>query len=313
MGETPHVPVMLQEVLEFLQPRPGGIYIDATVGYGSHAAAIGELCGPTGLVVGVDFDKYALEFTRLRLQECGVRFHLLRGNFADLDDLLAPLALPPVDGILYDLGFSSAQVDDVTRGFSFHGEAFLDFRMDPDAALRGADVVNTWAERELTALFRQFGERHGARIAHEIVRNRPIYTTRQLVDIIVRSYPRAARHGRRRNISSKVFLALRNVTNDELANLRRGLPVGLARLAPGRGRLVCLTYNGEEDRIAKVIFRRYAGQRVEESEGPPMDPPWVRILTRKPRLPSREEIRRNRRARSCKLRAVERLPTKGTP
>lgn len=308
MHEPRHIPVMPDAVLEHLAPRPGGVYIDATVGYGGHAVLLADAAGAGGRIVGLDVDPAALAYTDERLRARGARYDLLRGNFGDLEQLLAPLALPRVDGILFDLGVSSPQLDLPERGFSFRETGPLDFRLDPDAPLTAADLINSLSERELAQVLRSYGdERYAERIARAVVERRdahPIQTTSELAELVVRAYPAKRRHGRI-HCASRTFLALRIATNRELASLQQGLAAGLAQLSVG-GRVVVLAYHSGEDRIVKRVLRRHSGRPVDGDEAPPADI-RVQILTRRPVEPDPEEVRTNPRARSAKLRAAERV------
>lgn len=283
-----HEPVMVAEVLRFLEPGPGKTIVDATVGTGGHAEAILEHGAD---LVGIDRDPYALEIARERLLRFGKRVRLVQGDFRDLEGILAGLGVGMVDGVLFDLGMSSLQLEDPERGFSFLRDGPLDMRMDPSQPLTAHEIVNRWPEREIARILREYGEeRYARRIAREIVRSRPIETTTRLAEIVARCYP----PGRRRiHPATRTFQALRIAVNDELSALREGLLGAIRSLRPG-GVVVAISFHSLEDRIVKHTFR----QRWIAGE--------VEILTKKPLVPSDEEIRRNPRARSAKLRAARR-------
>ncbi len=305
---TRHVPVLLNEVLHYLQPRPGGTYIDATVGGGGHAEAILEASAPDGRLLGLDADPDALGRSHRRLHRFGRRVVLVQAHFDQLENIAHREGFVPADGILMDLGVSSDQLEDASRGFSFLKPGPLDMRMDPSLSHTAADLVNTLDEAELAHLIRRYGEEpHARRIARAIVRARPIYTTTELADLIARVVPRRPRQ--RLHPATRTFQALRIAINDELGALERALPQALRVLRPG-GRLVVISFHSLEDRIVKHFFRREA----QDCICPPRQPvctcghkAQVRILTRKPVTPGPEEIDRNPRSRSAKLRAVEKL------
>lgn len=289
-----HAPVLVAEVVAFLDPRPGKTFLDATVGTGGHAEAL--LSRGAG-VVGIDRDPEALALARERLAPFGDRATLLRGNFRDLQSLLAPLGLPPLDGALFDLGVSSLQLDSPGRGFSFSADGPLDMRMDPDGPTTAADLVNGLPERDLARILFEYGEeRYARRIARAIARARPILTTGELASLVARVYP-PGRH--RIHPATRTFQALRIAVNDELSALQKALPAALSLLRPG-GVLCVISFHSLEDRIAKRFLRTEAlAGRVE-------------VLTKKPVTPGEKELLRNPRARSAKLRAG-RVPEVGSP
>ncbi len=303
-----HVPVLLREVLHYLQPRAGGIYIDATIGGGGHAEAILEASAPDGRLLGLDADPDALERSRRRLHRFGRRVVLVHANFDRLQPIAERHGFVPADGVLMDLGVSWDQLADPARGFSFLRPGPLDMRMDPSLPHTAADLVNTLDEEDLARLIRAYGEEPRARrIARAIVRARPIATTTELADLVARVVPR--RPGQRLHPATRVFQALRIAVNDELGALERALPQALAVLRPG-GRLAVITFHSLEDRIVKHFFRRES----QDCICPPRQPvctcghkAQVRILTRRPVVPTQEEVQANPRARSAKLRVVEKL------
>ncbi len=314
--EYRHTPVLLAEVTQQLSLHPGSIVVDCTLGGAGHATKLADLIAPTGTLVGIDQDDQALEAAAVTLrlgQQTPARTVLLKGNFGDLDDLLVEAKVPYVDGFLMDLGVSSPQIDVVERGFSFKEDAPLDMRMDPGHQTQtAAEVIAAYTEADLARIFRIYGEeRWASRIAAFIVAaraRRPIETTGQLVDVIKAAIPASARRSGG-HPAKKVFQALRIEVNDELGALDRGLRAAIRWLAPG-GRIAVISYHSLEDRLVKGIFN-------ENGEGctcPPGLPvctcghqPVLRIRTRRAIVPGSDEIERNPRARSAKLRVAEKL------
>jgi 16S rRNA (cytosine1402-N4)-methyltransferase len=310
-----HEPVMLAECLEWLSPSPGGVVVDATLGLGGHAVALLEHLGPTGRLVGLDRDPESLRHAGIRLQaSCaawgwtGCPILLVHTDFRDLGPLLREHSVEAIDGILFDLGVSSMQLDLSERGFSFRASGPLDMRMDPTAGDSAADIVNSLPEVELARIIWEYGEeRYSRRIARRLVERRPIHTTAELAEIARLAYPAAERH-RRIHPATRTFQALRIYVNDELASLEPALLAAAGLLRPG-GRIVVLAYHSLEDRIVKRTFEYLAGR----CRCPPQVPicacgaeARLKILTRKPLTPSPAEIERNSRARSARLRAAER-------
>jgi len=291
-----HVPVLLAEVLEILRPVPGGSYLDATVGLGGHAEAILRASQPTGTLLGLDRDAEALALAAERLGPFGGRVTLRQGRYEDLGDLVG--IGRTFDGILFDLGASSLQLDSAARGFSFGREGPLDMRMDRRGGQTAADLVNRLPERELADLIFRWGEeRFSRRIAGAIVearRRSPIRTTTALAEVVARAIPRAA-WPRRIHPATRTFQALRIAVNDELGGLDRALEEAVGLLRPA-GRLAVISFHSLEDRIVKQAWRRL------EATG------RVRSLTRRPVTPTEAEAARNPRARSARLRALERPP-----
>jgi 16S rRNA (cytosine1402-N4)-methyltransferase len=313
--EYRHTPVLLAEVTQHLSPQPGSIVVDCTLGGAGHAKRLVDLIGATGTLVGIDQDDAALEAAsitlRLGQQIPQANVVLIKGNFADLDELLAGAHIPYVDGILMDLGVSSPQLDVAERGFSFKADAPLDMRMNPgQQTLSAAEVIATYDEADLARIIREFGEdRWASRIAAFIVAaraRRPIETTGQLVDVIKAAIPASARRSGG-HPAKKTFQALRIEVNGELVALERGLQSAIRWLAP-RGRLAVITYHSLEDRIVKRVF----SDAASGCSCPPDLPvctcgrePVIRVLTRKAVLPTPQEIEDNPRARSAKLRVAE--------
>jgi 16S rRNA (cytosine1402-N4)-methyltransferase len=291
-----HVPVLRAEVLEVLQPRPGGRYLDATVGLGGHAEAILEASAPSGTLLGIDRDGEALALARERLAPFDSRVTLIRGRYEELPDLVEPGER--YDGILFDLGASSLQLDSADRGFSFGREGPLDMRMDRSAGDTTADLVNRLSEQELADLIFRWGEeRWSRRIARAIVearRRAPLQTTIALANVVARAVPRRA-WPRQIHPATRTFQALRIAVNDELVGLGAALEDAVGLLWPG-GRIAAISFHSLEDRIVKQTWRRL------EAAG------RVRLLTRRPICPGELETAANPRARSAKLRALERIP-----
>jgi len=288
-----HVPVLLDEVLEFLHPRRGGIYVDGNLGLGGHAAAVLEKSTPDGKLVGLDWDDRALSQARLNLAEFGERAICVRSNFAEMETVLDGLGIGGVDGILLDLGLSSLQLDGGERGFSFRGSEPLDMRMDDRSPETAADLLNQLSREELADMFYYFGEERQARpIAAMVVADRikrPFVTTDQLVDTVERAVPRRF-HPRKIHVATRVFQALRIAVNRELDNLVKILASGVELLKPG-GRFCVISFHSLEDRLVKRAFAE--DQRLQ-------------VITRKPVRPKEGECQRNPRARSAKLRVAER-------
>ncbi|HSK47786.1 MAG TPA: 16S rRNA (cytosine(1402)-N(4))-methyltransferase RsmH [Coriobacteriia bacterium] len=314
--EYRHTPVLLAEVTQHLSLHPGSIVVDCTLGGAGHAKRLADLIAPTGILVGIDQDETALEAAAVTLrlgQQTPVKTILLKGNFGDLDGLLSEANVPYADGILMDLGVSSPQIDVVERGFSFKEDAPLDMRMDPGhQTLTAAEVIATYNEADLARIFREYGEeRWATRIAAFIVAardRRPIATTADMVDIIKAAIPASARRSGG-HPAKRTFQALRIEVNDELGMLERGLQAAVRWLAPA-GRVAVISYHSLEDRIVKHVFSEHA----KGCDCPPDLPvctcdrtPVLRILTRRAIVPTAEEIERNPRARSAKLRVAEKI------
>jgi 16S rRNA (cytosine1402-N4)-methyltransferase len=311
-----HDPVMIDRVTDLLRPRPGGIYLDATLGLGGHAERLLQASAPDGRVVGLDRDPAALALAGQRLAWAGGRLRAVNASFADLASVAGRLGLEAVDGVLYDLGVSSLRLDEGERGFSYRADAPLDMRMDPTAGITAAEVLATYPRAELARILREYGEERFAgriaRVLDEARRRAPITTTGQLAELVKAAVPAAARrtgpHPARR-----AFQALRIEVNRELDALRASLPQALDLLAPG-GRLVVLAYHSLEDRIVKQALAGAAGRSMDTPHRLPVDPlvaqaPTMAVLTRRPERPSEAEVAANPRAESAKLRAAEKLHT----
>jgi len=306
-----HKPVLLAEVLEFLKCGPGGTYLDATIGMGGHAQAILERIGPDGLLIGIDRDRESLEMARTRLDSFSNNFRLYHDNFKNLPLILNNLARPPLDGILLDLGVSSHQLLSPERGFSFQGDAPLDMRMDRTHRQTAADLVNNLPEEQLSDLIRRFGEeRYARRIAAAIARVRSqgdITRCSQLAEIVKRAI--RARGPQRIHPATRTFQALRIAVNSELEGLEALLVESVGFLKPG-GRMVAISFHSLEDRIVKQAFRRLAGQCVCDRPAELCTCPrqvQATLVTPRPVSAGPIEVESNPRARSAKLRVIERI------
>jgi 16S rRNA (cytosine1402-N4)-methyltransferase len=303
-----HVPVLLEETLEGLAIREGGVYLDATLGWGGHALALLQRYRDTR-VIGLDRDPLTLKAAGSRLAEYGDRATLINGNFRDLDILLDRARVTEVDGIMVDLGVSSLQLDDQARGFSFSKDGPLDMRMDPASGITAGHILNTWSGEDLARLFSRYGEEKRSRaVASAIVRERetaPIESTRRLAELIS-TVPGMERV---RNIhpATRTFQALRIEVNDELEALRKVIPAGIAILSRG-GRMAVISFHSLEDRIVKRGFREMESPCRCPKEFPRCTCGKVsagKVITRKPIVPGKEEIAANPRSRSAKLRIFE--------
>jgi len=289
-----HIPVLAAEVLAVLRPRPGGRYLDATVGLGGHAEALLAAAGGEASLVGIDRDAEALPLARARLARFGERVALHHARYEALDDLLP--AEPGFDGILFDLGVSSLQLDAPERGFSFGREGALDMRMDRSGGRTAAELLRRLPERELADLIFRWGEerfaRRIARAIHETRRREPIRTTTALAEVVAKAVPRS-QWPRHIHPATRTFQALRIAVNEELSGLAQALEAGARRLAPG-GRMAAVSFHSLEDRIVKQTWRG-----LQQGRG-------MRVLTKRPILPGDAEIAANPRSRSAKLRGLER-------
>lgn len=306
-----HAPIMVEEVLSLLAPGRGGVYVDGTLGGGGHSEAILRLLPPGGRLYGIDRDAEAIAEASARLASFD-SFTAIKGNFFNMRSLLGEKGVAAVDGILLDLGVSSHQINEASRGFSYHNEAPLDMRMDTTAPLSAYDVVNTYPVETLARILREYGEeRYSFRIASAIVRERekePIRTTTRLAEIVKYATPPDKRY-QGQHPARRAFQAVRIEVNSELAGLREALEDAMALLNPG-GRLCVITFHSLEDFIAKDLFRTME----HPCTCPPKSPvcicgktPVVRVLTRKPILPGPDELEANTRSHSAKLRAAEKL------
>jgi 16S rRNA (cytosine1402-N4)-methyltransferase len=310
LQQQEHKPVLLDEVIEHLCCTPGKFFVDATVGGGGHARVILEKTAPDGQLIGIDWDERALVKARSNLQSFEERLVLVRENFALTGSVLARLHIPAVDGILLDLGLSSFQVDEAERGFSFNLDGPLDMRMDTREKITAAHLVNTLSEEKLAEIIRNFGEeRWHRRIARNIVRARDeeaIETTDRLAKVVYRAIP-AGKRPRHRHPATRTFQALRLAVNRELDNLQTFLQGALDWLRPG-GRLAIISFHSLEDRLVKQTFANWARScrcparsPICQCEGRPL----VRLVNKKVVMPGKLEIKANPRARSGRLRVVE--------
>jgi len=312
MDEFQHASVLLTEAIEFLNPKPGQVFLDCTLGAGGHSELILQHLNGNGLVIGLDQDQQALFAAKERLSRFGSTFRALRYNFRELDQALAEVGVEKVDGILFDLGVSSPQLDFEERGFSYWGNAPLDMRMDQRETMTAADLLMTASQAELTSIIRDYGEEKWAsRVAQFIVearKTKPVQTADQLVEIIKAAIPASARR-EGGHPAKRTFQALRIAVNQELDVLKIGLEKAIQHLRPG-GIVVVITFHSLEDRIVKHFFRQQANPCI----CPPKAPicvcgrqPTLRSLTGKPVIAGTHEITQNPRAKSAKLRAAVKL------
>ncbi len=295
-----HTPVLYNEVLAGLKVRPGGVYIDGTLGLGGHAAGILAQSAPDGRLLGFDRDPQALALAGERLSAFGERVTLVHGSYVELGRYAEPGS---VDGILLDLGLSSLQLDAPERGFAFRHEGPLDMRFDPAAPLTAGEIVNTWPEDELADVLFDYGEeRDSRRVARAIIQARPLRTTLDLARAVERAHARRGRQGKA-HPATRTFQALRIAVNGELDAVRAVLPLALDTLQPG-GRLAVISFHSLEDRIVKHYLRQAAGLEGELADRPQ---PRLTILTRRAIEPDEAEIAANPRARSAKLRVAEKV------
>jgi 16S rRNA (cytosine1402-N4)-methyltransferase len=300
-----HIPVLYKEVLAGLRPQPNGRYIDATLGAGGHAAGILTASAPDGRLLGLDADPEAVRFAGQYLRSFSRRVVLQTANFRQIGTVARALGFGQVDGILMDLGLSSRQLSDPERGFSFSQDGPLDMRMDPSQGTTAADLVNHLPQADLADLIWRYGEeRHSRRIARAIVAARPVTTTKQLADLVERTVSRREKI----HPATRTFQALRMAVNDELEALSQAL-VQVCDLLRPKGRLAIIAFHSLEDRVVK----RYYRQESQDCLCPPEMPVCVcehratlRVLTSKPIRPTAEEIARNPRSRSARLRIAER-------
>ena len=311
-----HLPVLLNECLDGLAIKPGGAYLDCTLGGAGHSSEILKRLGEGGLLVGIDRDADAIEAASARLSavDSPARFVALRGNFHDAPALLSAAGIDrALDGILIDLGVSSHQLDVRERGFSYHDDAPLDMRMDRAQALSAREIVNEWSEDELNRVLRDYGEEKWARQIARVIcdrrREAPVETTSQLVSIIDAAIPKKFRQGDGSHPARRTFQALRIAVNDELEPLEPALRALVDLLRPG-GRLCVITFHSLEDRIVKNTFRNLADPCTCPKSFPVCvcgKKPVVKPVTRKPITAGEEELTQNPRARSASLRIVEKL------
>lgn len=309
--EYQHRPVLLDECIDALNIKPDGIYLDGTLGRAGHSREIAKRL-TTGRLICVDRDDAALEAAQTRLADWMDRVTLVHSNFCEIHTILNKLGLNGIDGMLFDLGVSSPQLDDGSRGFSYMADAPLDMRMDRSEGLTAADVVNTWSRDEIKRILSQYGEeRYAPQIANAIERRRaekPIETTLELVDIIKSAMPAKALK-EKQHPAKRSFQGIRIAVNDELSSVDKMIQAAVPRLNKG-GRLAVITFHSLEDRIVKTGMAAFA----KGCDCPPSFPvcvcgktPDVKLVSRKPILPTDQEIEENPRARSAKLRVAEKL------
>lgn len=315
MTSPSHVPVLLDRVVALVAPalqRPGSVMVDATLGLGGHTEAVLTRC-PEARVIGIDRDTQALEHSRRRLEGFGERVTLVHAVYDEIADVLDDQGLAHVDGVLFDLGVSSMQLDVRDRGFSYAEDAPLDMRMDETSGTTAAEVLNTYSAAELARVLREYGEeRFARRIADRIVRARqahPFTRSAELVDLVRDAIPAATRRTGG-NPAKRTFQALRIEVNDELGVLRRALPTAVDALGVG-GRVVVMSYHSLEDRITKQLFTRLARTNPDVPPDLPVVPeehqPVLRLLTRGAETADETEVEQNPRARSVRVRAAERV------
>ena len=310
-----HIPVLLNETLEYLDPKPGGVYIDGTLGGAGHSSEIAKRIVPGGVLIGIDQDSNAIDAATRRLEAYKDNVIIVRDNFRNIKTIALQKGFKEVDGILLDIGVSSHQLDEKERGFSYMQDGPLDMRMDTENGLNASDIVNNSSEQELIRILRDYGEEKWAvRIAKFITeerKNSRIDTTFKLADIIQRAIPAAARRDGG-HPAKRTFQALRIAVNDELQVLEEAL-IDVARLLKPGGRLVVITFHSLEDRIVKKIFNNME----KPCTCPPQLPvcacgkePLLRVITKKPVTAGVEELKTNTRSKSAKLRAAERVSSK---
>lgn len=307
-----HTTVLLNETVDGLDIKPDGIYVDCTMGGAGHSALILSKLSPEGKLYAFDQDETAILNAKEKLAQYGDQITIIKSNFLYLQEELAKRGVEQVDGILYDLGVSSPQLDNPERGFSYHHDAPLDMRMDQEAPLSAYDVVNSWSFGDLLRIFHRYGEeKFSKQIARKIESARekkPIETTGELVEIIKDAIPAPARR-KGGHPAKRVFQAIRIAVNDELGVFEKSLQQAIDLIKPG-GRISVITFHSLEDRICKVTFKK-ASETPNLPPGLPIIPdeykPVLKLVTRKPIIPSEEELEENNRARSAKLRIAKKL------
>ncbi len=305
-----HVTVLLKETVDGLDIKPGGTYVDCTLGGGGHSSYLLSQLTEGGKLIAFDQDEIAIQNAKEKFSSYGDQFVTVKSNFRYLSEKLHELGITEVDGILFDLGVSSPQLDTPERGFSYHHDAPLDMRMDQDASLTAYDVVNNWSYEQLVRIFFQYGEeKFSKQIARKIEayrENKTIETTGELVELIKEGIPAPARRTGG-HPAKRVFQAIRIAVNDELKVFEEALESAIGMVKPG-GRISVITFHSLEDRICKTTFKRNSST-PQLPPGLPIIPdefkPKLKLITRKPILPSDEELEENNRARSAKLRIAE--------
>lgn len=305
MANSFHIPVLTKEILNYLNLKKGGVYIDCTLGGGGHSKAILEKIYPHGLLIGIDQDIEAIETAKEELKSYIDKVKLVKGNFKDLEGILSDLKTETVSGIVFDLGVSFHQLKEKERGFSFKEDSHLDMRMDLNQEFNADILINSYSEKDLAEIFKKYGEeRFSKKIARLIAierKKKTITTTKQLADLVIRSLPRTKkRHTWRIHPATRVFQAIRIEVNQELKALEKGLNQAI-RVLEDKGRICVISYHSLEDRIVKHLFKE------AEREGKEQKNYGLKIVTKKPIRPSLEEVRDNLKARSAKLRAAEKI------
>lgn len=294
--ELIHTPVLVREILEMLDVKANGTYVDATVGLGGHAEAVLSILGSGGRLLGIDRDDEALVKAQQRLRD--VRVSLRKGSFSRMKDILLSMNIKEVDGVLFDLGVSMFQLKELKRGFSFLSDERLDMRMDASQELTAWDIVNKYPEKEIERILREYGEEPFAkRIANAIVTQRkksPIDACKELADIVMKVYGGRGQKIKKKHPATKTFQALRIEVNEELDELKKGLLSAVNMLKAG-GRLCVVSYHSLEDRIVKNFMREGGREGI------------LKVLTKKPVTPSIDEIKANPSSRSAKLRGAEKI------
>ena len=296
-SKTIHIPVMLNEIIEYLRPKNGDIFVDGTIGLGGHSQVILKMLGKQGRLIGLDRDQKALALAKEKLEPFSSQSEFIYSNFINIDEVLDNLEISAVDGILLDLGVSSLQLDDPQRGFSLRVDGPLDMRMDQNAHISAYDLVNSLSEKEIVSILKDFGqERWAYRIARKIVENRvknPIETTRDLRHIIMRAMP-FKRKRERKHPAIRSFQAFRIAVNRELEALEIALDKCIRYLKP-YGRIGIVSFHSLEDKIVKEKFRSCS------KEGK------LKLVVKKPLRPSEDEVAKNSRSKSARLRIAERI------
>ena len=310
--EFKHIPVLFHEIMDIMAPQPGEVFVDCTLGGGGHSRGFLERMGDDGRLIGIDQDTNALQAAGANLAEFGDRVTYVHSNYNNLDEILNTYAPDGVDGILFDIGVSSHQLDETDRGFSYMQDAPLDMRMNQSQNFSAWDVVNTYSEEELHRIIKEYGEERWAkRVAQFIVefrKEKPVETTGELVDIIKRAIPKGARE-EGSHPAKRTFQAIRIEVNDELGVLTRTISVAVKHLKKG-GRLGIISFHSLEDRIVKEQFRYLASDCICPPELPFCQcdkVSEVKILTRKPVTATKEELEANSRSKSAKFRAVVKI------
>ena len=303
MANSFHLPVLTKEILNYLNLKKGGVYIDCTLGGGGHSKAILEKIYPHGLLIGIDQDIEAIETAKEELKGYIDKVELVKGNFKNLEEILSDLKTKTVSGIIFDLGVSFHQLQAKERGFSFKEDSHLDMRMDLNQEFNADILINSYSEKDLAEIFEKYGEeRFSKRIVRLIAierKKKTITTTKQLADLVMRSLPRTKkRHTWRIHPATRVFQAIRIEVNQELKALEKGLNQAI-RVLEDKGRICVISYHSLEDRIVKHLFKE------AEREGKEQKNYGLKIVTKKPIRPSLEEVRDNLKARSAKLRVAE--------